>query len=413
MRNFEEKLQEYAKLAVNIGVNLQKGQPLYIMSPIETVDFARKLAVAGYEAGASNVHISWIDQSLTRLRVQYETIESLSEVPEWRRMLEDSYTEKGACFISVSALDPDALKGLDVEKVMAMQKAAIEVSKKRREALMNSENTWTIVSVPSEKWAEKIFAPAKSEEAMNKLWDAIFNVTRMNEDDPIAAWRKHIEKLSQKADALNQKNFKYLHYTASNGTDLTIELPKGHIWLAAAEKSRKGVDFVANMPTEEVFTLPKRDGVNGIVYSTKPLVYLGNVIYDFFLEFKDGEVVNYDAKEGKDVLKALLESDEGSRRLGEVALVPFDSPISNSNILFYNTLYDENASCHLALGKAYPTTIHGGDGASEDELKKIGVNVSVEHSDFMIGTKDLSIIGETHDGEKVAVFTDGNWAEGM
>lgn len=410
MKDFDKKLKQYARLAVEIGINVQKGQPVFIICPVEASAFAHKLTEASYEAGASEVVVRYVDEVVSRLKIQNESVETLSQVPEWLKLLEDTYTDKDAAYISVSAMNPDALKGLEMEKIVAQQKAMIEVAKKRRKALMNSENTWTIVSVPTRAWAEKIFHPAKGEEAMQLLWDAIFHVTRMNEEDPIAAWRKHIEKLSAKADYLNEKNFKVLHYKSSNGTDLHIELPKGHIWLAAAEKSRKGVSFVANMPTEEVFTLPKRDGVNGIVYSSKPLVYLGNVITDFYLEFKDGAVVNYQAKEGQDALKALLESDEGSKHLGEVALVPFDSPISNSNILFYNTLYDENASCHLALGKAYPTTIQGGDGASEEELKKLGANVSVEHSDFMIGTEDLEIIGETFDGERIPVFKNGNWA---
>ncbi|AVM69492.1 aminopeptidase [Lachnospiraceae bacterium oral taxon 500] len=405
-----KKLKNYAKLAVEIGANLQKGQPAMIISLVETADFARMLAECAYEAGASNVIIYWRDEKLARLKLQYESKETLAEVPAWQKLLEDTYVEKDACFIYVSAEDPCALQGLDMEKVTIYKNAMNQVAEKRREALMNSENTWTIVSVPSQAWAEQVFAPETGKKAMELLWDAIFKVTRMNEADPIQAWRQHIRTLGQKADELNTHNFKYLRYKSSNGTDLTIELPEGHIWLAAAEKSRKGIDFVANMPTEEVFTLPRRDGVNGIVYSSKPLVYLGNVIDEFYIEFKDGAVARYDAKVGREVLKSLIEADEGSNRLGEVALVPYDSPISNSNILFYNTLYDENASCHLALGKAYPTTVKGGDGADEEQLKALGANVSAEHSDFMVGTKDLEIVGETHDGRLIPVFKNGNWA---
>ncbi|MDO4765637.1 MAG: aminopeptidase [Eubacteriales bacterium] len=410
MENFNTKLKKYAKLAVEIGVNLQKGQPVVISAPVETREFVRFLAESAYEAGASEVTVRWGDSGIARLKMENESIETLSTVPEWLKLYEDTYVDKNACYIAVSAEDPSAFQGVDVEKMTAMKKTLDKVVEKRRAALMNSERTWTIVSVPTLGWAEKVFAPKKGEEAMDLLWEAIFSVTRMNEENPVEAWKKHIDILGKKADELNELNFKCLHYKSSNGTDLHVELPEGHIWLAAAEKSRAGVDFVANMPTEEVFTLPKRDGVNGIVYASKPLVYMSNVIKDFYLVFKDGEVVDYDAKEGKEYLKALLEADEGSKRLGEVALVPYDSPISNSKILFYNTLYDENASCHLALGKAYPTTIKGGDGASVEKLKELGANVSAEHSDFMVGTEDTEIMGETFDGKMIPVFTKGNWA---
>lgn len=411
MNEFKTKLKNYAKLAVEIGVNLQKGQPAVILCPVEAYEFGRFLVESAYEAGASEVVIRWLDDKVARNKIKYESKEQLETVPEWMKLLEDTYVAKDACYIAVSAADPNALKGLDVEKVTANKNTMDKVVEKRRAALMNSENTWTIVSVPTLGWAEKVFAPETGEKAMNLLWDAIFSVTRMNTENPVRAWKEHIATLGKKADELNAKNFKYLHYKSSNGTDLRIELPKGHIWLAAAEKSRKGTDFVANMPTEEVFTLPKRDGVDGIVYSSKPLVYLSNVIDQFWLRFENGAVVDYDAKEGKEFLKALLEADSGSNRLGEVALVPYDSPISNSKILFYNTLYDENASCHLALGKAYPTTIEGGDGANEDKLRELGANVSKEHSDFMVGTADTEIIGETHDGQMIPVFKNGNWAE--
>ena len=410
MNNFGEKLKKYAKLAVEIGVNLQKGQPAVIICPVEAYPFGRLLVESAYEAGASEVVIRWSDSKIARSNIQYESKEQLEVLPEWLKLLEDTYVEKDACYIAVSADDPNALKGLDVEKVTANKKTLDKVVEKRRAALMNSENTWTIVSVPTLAWAEKVFAPETGEKAMDLLWDAIFSVTRMNTEDPVKAWKDHIANLGKKADELNERAFKYLHYKNAKGTDLRIELPKGHIWLAAAEKSRKGTDFVANMPTEEVFTLPKRDGVDGIVYSSKPLVYLSNVIDEFWLRFENGAVVEYGAKEGKEFLKALLEADEGSMRLGEVALVPYDSPISNSKILFYNTLYDENASCHLALGKAYPTTIEGGDGASEEKLMELGANISKEHSDFMVGTEDMQIIGETYDGQMIPVFKNGNWA---
>src|SRR5690606_18725113 len=244
---------------------------------------------------------------------------------------------------------------------------------------------------------------------VEKLWDAIFKALRVYEEDPVEAWKKHLKNIEDKVNFLNEKNFKKLYYKSSNGTELEVELPEGHIWAGGGGKNSKGVYFVANMPTEEVFTLPHKYGVNGVVYSSKPLNYGGNLINNFSLTFKDGKVVDFTAEEGYDVLKDLLDLDEGAKRLGEVALVPHDSPISNSNIIFYNTLFDENASCHFALGKAYPTNLKGGPDMKEEELDKAGVNDSLTHVDFMVGTEDLSIIGETRDGEKVQVFENGNW----
>ena len=255
---------------------------------------------------------------------------------------------------------------------------------------------------------KKVFP--NSDKPLEDLWDAIFNVTRIKEDEPIKAWEDHLSLLSEKAKWLNKKNFKYLKYKSENGTDLQIELPQGHLWMAASSNNLKGEEFVPNMPTEEVFTMPKRDGVNGIVYSSKPLVFNGNVIDEFYLKFEDGRVVEFDAKKGKDTLASIFNQDDNARYLGEVALVPYDSPISNSNILFFNTLFDENASCHLALGKAYPTNIEGGENMSDEELQAKGVNDSIIHEDFMVGTNDLSIIGIDHDNNETPIFVKGNWA---
>ncbi len=247
-------------------------------------------------------------------------------------------------------------------------------------------------------------------EAVEKLWDAILEATRMNSDDPVEAWKQHIETLKKKVNYLNGKKFAKLHYTSNNGTDLMIELPEGHIWAGGGSVNAKGDLFVANMPTEEVFTLPAKYGVNGVVYSTKPLNYGGNLIDNFSLVFENGKVVDFEAKTGHDLLAELLDMDEGSRYLGEVALVPYSSPIERAGILFMNTLFDENAACHLALGKAYPTCIEGGPSMNEKELEAHEVNDSFTHEDFMIGTSDLSIVGITQDGEEIEVFMDGEWA---
>lgn len=402
------KLSEYARLCVEVGVNVQKDQCVVISAPIETMEFTRLLVEHAYKAGARDVFVRWTDGITSRLKFQYAPKEEFETFPEWLKSCLDYYLDRDTCYISVSAEDPELLKGLDNEKIQAMVKSQSKAMERQRKALMNDERCWLVVSVPTEKWAKKVFP--NSEKPMDELWNAIFDATRMDKEDPVDAWKKHLDFLSNRVNYMNEMNFKYLHYTSSNGTDLHIELPEGHIWAGGGANSANGTFFVANIPTEEVFTMPKRDGVNGTVYSTKPLVYTGRLIDEFRLTFKDGEVVDYDAKVGKDVLKELLELDEGAKRLGEVALVPYDSPISNSNILFYNTLFDENASCHLAFGKAYPTNIKDGASMNEEELKAHGVNDSMTHNDFMVGAADLHIVGEKHDGTKVDVFVNGNWA---
>ena len=402
------KLSEYARLCIEVGVNVQKNQCVMINAPVETMEFTRLLVEHAYKAGARDVFVRWSDGITARLKYQYAPKEEFETVPEFIKACLDYYLDRDTCYISVSADDPELLKGLDSDKIQASLKSQAKALLRWRRTLMNDESCWLVVSVPTDKWAKKVFPDSKN--PMEDLWSAIFDATRMETEDPVEAWKKHLGFLSERVKYMNEMNFKYLHYTSSNGTDLHIELPEGHIWAGGGAYSMKGTFFVANIPTEEVFTLPKRDGVNGTVYSVKPLVYNGRLIDEFRLTFKDGEVVDYDAKVGKDILKELLELDEGSKRLGEVALVPHDSPISNSNILFYNTLFDENASCHLALGRAYPTNIKDGVTMNEEELKAHGVNDSMTHNDFMIGAEDLHIVGEKSDGTKVDVFVNGNWA---
>ena len=410
MDNFNALLDKYANLCVKVGINIQKDQPLVITAPVEGAEFVRLLAKHAYEAGAKEVHVNWNDDELTRMKFEYAPMEVFENFPKWYADGMEDYAEKGAGFISISARDPYLLKGIDSKKIAANNKASSIGLKKFREYTMNDLNSWCVISIATKKWAKRVFPDVSDEEAVEKLWDAIFKALRVYEEDPVEAWKKHLKNIEDKVNFLNEKNFKKLYYKSSNGTDLEVELPEGHIWAGGGGKNSKGVYFVANMPTEEVFTLPHKYGVNGVVYSSKPLNYGGNLINNFSLTFKDGKVVDFTAEEGYDVLKDLLDLDEGAKRLGEVALVPHDSPISNSNIIFYNTLFDENASCHFALGKAYPTNLKGGPDMKEEELDKAGVNDSLTHVDFMVGTEDLSIIGETRDGEKVKVFENGNWA---
>jgi len=410
MDKFNKKLNDYAKLCVKVGINLQPGEPLVINAPVEGVEFVRLVAKHAYEAGASEVHVNWNDGILTKLKYENAPMEVFENFPKWYADGLEDYAKKGAGFLSISAQDPELLKDIDPKKIAANNKSSALALKEWRKYTMNDINSWCIVSIPTKSWAKRVFPNVSEDEAVELLWDKIFSATRMDLDDPIAAWQEHVATLKQKMNFLNEKNFKELHYTSSNGTNLTVKLPAGHIWVGGGSKNSKGTYFVANMPTEEVFTMPLKTGVDGVVYSTKPLNYGGKLIKDFKFTFKEGRVVDFEAKVGQEILSDLLNIDEGAKYLGEVALVPFDSPISNTNTVFLNTLFDENASCHFALGKAYPTNIKGGENMTEEELEAHGVNNSLTHVDFMIGTSDLSIVGKTQDGKEIQIFENGNWA---
>lgn len=405
------KLAQYAQLVIHMGVNLKKGQTLVVNAPIECAPFARLIAQRAYDAGARDVVVSWNDEKLSKIRFLSAPDAVFDEFPAWRQKLYLDYAREGAAFVSIAASDPELLKDAEPGRVARAQKASGQALKEYRERLMSNRNPWCVVSVPTEGWATKVFPGKAADEAVEALWQAIFRTMRIEDgSDAVAAWQAHLAALEKRKDFLNRCRFKLLRYKNAEGTDFTVELPAGHIWLSGAEYAEDGRPFVANMPTEEVFTLPKRSGANGTVVSAKPLNYNGNLIEDFTLTFKDGKVVKYSAKKGEAVLKKLLEADEGAPYLGEVALVPYDSPISNLKFLFYNTLFDENASCHLALGKAYPTCIEGGGEMSKEERAAAGVNESFVHEDFMIGTQDLAITGVTRDGKEVPVFVDGNFA---
>ncbi|MFL0251303.1 aminopeptidase [Clostridium neuense] len=406
----QDLLTKYAELVVKIGVNIQKNQTLVVNSPIECADFVREITESAYKCGARDVQVRWKDDKLSRIKYLNAPEEIFEEFPEWQKEFYISYARQGAAFLSIAASDPEALKGVDPNRMVKAEKASDAAIKEYVDRMMSDKNPWCVVSMPTKKWAQKVFPNVSEEEAVEKLGEAIAKTIRLNEKDPVAAWMKHKDNMIRNAEFLNKHNFKYLKYKNSLGTDLKIELPEGHMWLAASSKTPEGIEFIPNMPTEEVFTLPKKTGVNGKVVSSKPLNYNGNLIENFSFTFKDGRVVDFTAEKGNEVLKSMIDTDEGSHYLGEVALVPYDSPISNSNILFYNTLFDENASCHLAIGKAYPTCIKGGSDMSEKELEALDVNNSITHVDFMVGTSDLSIIGVTENGEEVTVFKDGNFS---
>jgi aminopeptidase len=405
-----ELFERYAVLLAITGVNIQKDQILVIHSPIECAEFARVIARAAYSAGAEDVVINWKDELFSKIRFMNAPEKVFEEFPEWQREFYISYARKGAAFITISASDPELMKEVDPERIVKTHKASATAIKEYRERLMGNKNAWCVASVPTAAWAKKVFPGLTEDKAIDKLWEAIFYSVRANTEDPVAAWEEHKSRLKRSIEFLNSNKFKFLKYRNSLGTKLTIELPDNHIWLGGSEYTREGIEFIANMPTEEVFTLPKRNGVNGTVVSSMPLNYNGNLIDKFSLTFKDGKVVDYSAEKGYDILKSIIETDEGSAYLGEVALVPYDSPISNSGILFYNTLYDENSSCHLALGKAYPVCIKNSRNMNLKELSELGVNDSIVHEDFMVGTKDLEIIGIRANGEEAPVFKNGNFA---
>lgn len=407
----KDLLRAYAELVVRVGVNLQKDQILVINAPIECAAFARTIAQQAFAAGAHDVVVSWSDEQIAHIRYAGGKKALFTEFPEWRRAFYEDYAAQGAAFVSIAARDPEIFGDIDPEKLKLANQAAGAALMEYRERLMNNRNTWCVVSVPTKGWAKKVFPDLSEDEAVARLWREIYKTVRVGEDiDTIQAWQEHIAFLHKAADFLNANDFQELHYTNGLGTDLTIELPEGHIWAGGAEKSELGTVFAANMPTEEVYTLPKRDGVNGIVYATKPLNFNGNLIEDFWLRFENGRVIDFAAKKGEAILKGLIETDEGSHFLGEVALVPYDSPISQSGVLFYNTLFDENAACHLALGKAYPTCLKDGEKMDSVTLLQHGVNDSLMHEDFMVGSRDLEIVGTRRDGTKVQVFHQGNFA---
>lgn len=407
----EEFLEKYARLVVKTGINLQHNQILVIVSPIECAEFTRKITKIAYNEGAKDVAIFWKDEITSKIRFLHAPDEIFDEFPEWQKTFYTHYSRQGAAFLSISASDPELMKDVDPDRMVRAQKASGIALKEHRQRMMSNQNAWCVVSVPTKAWAQKVFPDVSNEEAIENLWDAIFKAVRADQEDPVKAWEEHKENLNRTMDFLNTTHrFKSLHFKNSLGTDLWVELPEDHIWIAGADYTPEGIEFIANMPTEEVFTLPKKTGVNGKVVSSMPLNHNGNLIKNFTLTFKDGRVVDYSADAGLESLKGLISTDEGSHYLGEVALVPDNSPISNSKILFYNTLFDENAACHLAIGKAYPVTLRNGDKLSEKELEEAGVNESLVHEDFMIGTADLNITGITADGKEIPVFVQGNFA---
>lgn len=409
MNQFQDQLSNYADLAVKVGVNIQQDQYLFISASTENTSFVRLIVEKAYEAGARQVFVDWVDDIVTRLRYEKAPADSFSEFPTWKQMEREQLAEKGAAFMSIVSQDPDLLNGIESSRIRDNQKASSTALSKFRQAMQADKFSWTVIAAPSTAWAAKIFPELSTEEQVPALWNAILRAVRADQPDPVQAWKKHNENLHEKVDYLNGKHYRKLHYTAP-GTDLTIELPEKHLWCGAGSVNQAGHEFMANMPTEEVFTAPLKTGVNGSVTSTKPLSYAGTIIEGFTIQFKDGKITNVSADQGEEILKQLVDTDEGSQFLGEVALVPHDSSISNSNVLFYNTLFDENASNHLAIGSAYAFCLDGGKEMDSEQLQANGLNQSLTHVDFMIGSEKMDIDGILEDGTIEPVFHNGNWA---
>ena len=406
----EKMYDKLAELAIRKGVNLQKGQPLHIRANVRDIGFVRKVVKEAYEAGAKSVSIDWRDEELSKMNYDYQSIETLSDIPQWVYDRTKLQHDHKTAYLSIASDKPGALKDVDSAKLNAYQQAYYAKTADLMAYTMNNEGQWCILGVPSVEWAKVVFPELSDEEAFEKLGDAIFAVTRVREDnDPIKEWEDHDRELIEHADKLNSYNFEKLHFTSELGTDLYVSLVEDHIWVGGGCTTPDGVFFDPNMPTEEYFCMPLKKGVEGIVYASKPLSYNGKVIEDFWFRFENGKVVDFNAKKEKEALKQLLEFDEGSSYLGEVALVPYDSPVSKSGILFFDTLYDENAACHLALGRPYPENIKGGEQMSKEELEAHGANDSLQHEDFMFGTKEMDIDGICKDGSVVPVFRKGNF----
>ncbi|MGX7393403.1 aminopeptidase [Carnobacterium mobile] len=408
--NFDELLNKYAYAIVKTGINVQKGHTVILQTDVDQAPLARLITKKAYELGAKEVIVKWSDDIVNREQFIGTPQDVLTDIPQYKIDESLDMIAKGASRISLRSSDPDALAGVDGEKVAAYQAAVGKALSEQRKATQANKVSWVVAAAAGAKWAAKVFPDlATEEEQVDALWDAIFKAVHMYDADPIATWEQKDVTLNEKADELNKEQFSALHYTAP-GTDLTVGLPANHRWEGAGSDNVRGERFMANMPTEEVFTAPDANRVDGVVRSTKPLSYAGTTILDMEFTFKDGKVVNVTAAEGEDVLKRLIATDEGAARLGEVALVPDPSPISQSGITFYNTLFDENASNHLALGSAYAFSLIGGTEMSEEELKAAGLNRSTVHVDFMIGSKDMDVDGVRADGSTVPIFRNGDWA---
>jgi len=411
----QELLRKYAEAIVKVGLNIRAGQRLIINNATSqgvtpaSRELVHEVTKAAYAAGARYVQPIWGDEEMMRIRLQHAPADSFDEYPKFHVNAVLDMIKNGDALLSIAANDPDVYQGMDSERVAALQKTQLENNKEIGANISRNAINWCVVAASSPAWAKKIFPDLEQAEAEDKLWQAIFETTRATQPDPVAAWMEHIQNLTKRGKYLQAKKYSALHYKSPD-TDLTLGLPQGHRWVSARMPAENGVDFTANMPTEEVFTLPDRHRADGTVAATFPLSYGGSLIEDFSVTFENGRIVKVHAKNNEALLQRLVGTDEGSTRLGEIALVPASSPISQRGHLFYNTLFDENASCHLAIGRAYRFTLTGGEELTDEEFISAGGNVSLNHVDFMIGSPQMDIDGIKDDGTREPVMRSGEWA---
>jgi aminopeptidase len=407
-KSFESKLDQYIRVMLEVGVNLQRGQVLILRSHVETASVAKRIVERAYKMGAKYVYVQWEDDQLTRLMLEHGQEDALSAYPAWIDEATVRYFDEGAAIIGLNFRDPHALDGIDPERIRAYNRTLSQhkapIIARQGSAAIN----WLGTRVPSSAWAKTVFPNLPVSDGIARLWDLVFAMCRINNDDPVAAWQTHIANLIRRADYLNAKRYSSLHYRAP-GTDLRVGLADDHIWIGASMVSQHGVRFNANIPTAEVFTMPHRDRIDGVVSSTMPFNLNGTLVKDMVLQFSEGQVVSAKASAGEDALNTVLRMDQGASSLGEVALVPHSSPISRSGVLFYDTLYDENASCHIALGNAIRTNMRDGATMSNDQLAQKGGNTSMIHVDFMIGSGAIDIDGITPDGVTEPIMRGGEW----
>ena len=404
------ELKKYAELLILHGVNLQKKQMLVISAPINANPLVVELVKAAYKHGASNVEVEWESADVAKLGLKNKTLKELKNIPNWAIEQKKYFIERRIAYIGIISDDPDIFKSLKAEKVAAARRARSQAFDEYRSYMSSNKLRWCLAGYPEKSWAKKMFPDLKTNEAMKKQWEYIAKSVRLDSQDPIEEWNKHQQNLANRCKILNESEIVSFHYKNSLGTDFTVGMPEGYIFCGGAEYGElDGVPFTANMPTEEVFSCPDRNSANGRLVAAMPLSSNGKIIKDFYLDFKNGRIVDFGAKEGYDTLKSIIETDEGSHYLGEIALIGYNSPIRALNTLFYETLYDENASCHFAIGDCYPTCLKGGANMSEEELLSKGLNSSFEHVDFMVGTKDLSITAKTKDGKEMKIFENGDW----
>ena len=404
------QLKRYARLLVRKGVALLPGQELVLSAPVERADFARIVVKQAYKAGAGHVTVIWSDDAMTRLEYENVDLDYFKTTPAWVKEQLNGLAEQGAAFLFLDGTDPSILKGIDPAKPAARAYSRNTACKAFRDGMSFGRNAWCAAGVPVAAWARHVFPGLSDEEAVYRLWVAILSAARADGEDPESAWETHDASFEEAKRFLNGHAFDALHYVSSNGTDLTIGLNKGHIWDGGSGRLTDGRIYFPNIPTEEVFCSPDRMRADGIVYSALPLVHSGNVVRDFWFRFEGGRVVDYGAAQGRDVLKSIVERDENSCRLGECALISKNTPIRQSGLLFFDTLFDENASCHLALGIGFPECIEGGMDMTDEELLAHGVNQSATHVDFMIGSDDLCIWGvDDVNGRETEIFVNGQW----